>query len=113
MGENVCLQTTQVMRASYELLSCPQVSYKFVDGKHMLLLLAHMSHFSAGAVAVVGNVNSLSTNGNPLMFALMGIWLLQVILLLRADPWCHLHFVFILQLCPSSELQTRSLDASC
>lgn len=79
----------------------------------MLLLLAHMSHFSVGAVAVVANGNLLSDNGNPLMLALMGIRLFQVILLLRADLWCHLHFVFMLQLRPSSELQTRSLDASC
>lgn len=42
----------------------------------MLLLLAHMSHFNAGAVAVVANINLLSNNENPLMFVLMDIWLL-------------------------------------
>lgn len=47
---------------SYELLwlavavNSPQVSYKFVLCEHMLSLLAHMSHFSAGAVAMVAKL---------------------------------------------------------
>lgn len=54
------------MRPSYELLwlavaapqtvSSPQVSYKFVVCEHMLSLLAHMSHFSAGTVAMVAKL---------------------------------------------------------
>lgn len=54
------------MRPSYELLwlavaaaqtvNSPQVSYKFVLCEHMLSLLAHMSHFSADAVAMVAKL---------------------------------------------------------